>query len=94
MRDPHQAEEAVGVEDEVGLGGGAVADEGVHAADLEVGGHELQVVVDAAQLRLLQLHADVLRDQVDRHLILLPAAASTCGVTVIAAHLMGARPGC
>ena len=70
---PDQAEEAVGVEDKVGLGGGAVADEGVHAPDLEVAGHQLQVAVDAPQLRLLQLHADVLRDQVNRHLILLPA---------------------
>jgi hypothetical protein len=68
----HQAQEAVGVEDKVCLGGGAVADEGVHAADLEVAGDDLQVVVQALQLRLPQFHLYVLRDQVNRHLILHP----------------------
>ncbi len=33
----------------------------------------LQVWVDAAQVRLLQLHADVLRDQVDSYHIVAPA---------------------
>ncbi len=41
----HQAQEAVGVENKVGLGGGAVTDEGVHAADLEIAGYDLQIVV-------------------------------------------------
>jgi hypothetical protein len=50
-----QAQQAVGVEDEVGGGGAAVADDGVHAADLKVAGDDLQVVEDAPQVVLLQL---------------------------------------
>ena len=46
----------------------------MHAADLEVGGDDLEVGVDAAQVVLLQLHADVLRDEVDRHHVVAPAA--------------------
>ena len=68
-RRAHQAQQAIGVKDKVVGGGLAVADDGVHAPDLEVGGDDLQVAVDAAQVRLLQLHADVLRDQLDRHLV-------------------------
>ena len=75
MRDLHQAEEAVGIEYKVGLGGGPVTDEGVHAADLEVGGHDFKVVVDTPQLWLLQLHPDVLGDQVYGYLVLLPAVS-------------------
>lgn len=70
--DAHQAQEAVCIEDEVGLGGGAVANKGVHAANLEVAGHDLQVVVQALQLWLPQLHLYVLRYQVNSHLILHP----------------------
>ena len=50
--------------------------ERVHAPDLKVAGHQLQVVVDALQVWLLQLHADVLCDQVNRHHILIPACSS------------------
>ena len=51
----HQTQQAVGVKDKVGGGGGAVADYGVHAADLEVAGDDLQVVEDSPQVVLLQL---------------------------------------
>ena len=50
-----QAQQAVGVEDEVGAGGGAVPDDGVHAPYLKVAGYDLQVVEDAPQVVLLQL---------------------------------------
>lgn len=39
----------------------------MHAPDLEVGGDDLQVGVEAPQLVLLQLCADVLGDEVDGH---------------------------
>lgn len=49
-----------------------VADNGVHSLDLEVAGNDLQVGVDALQLGLLQLGADVFNNQVDRHQIIAP----------------------
>ncbi len=72
MRGPHQAKQAVCVENEVCCFGFPVTDDGVHAPDLEVGGDDLQVVINAAQVRLLQLHADVLCDQINGHHILIP----------------------
>lgn len=50
-----EPQQPVSVEHEVGRGRGAVADDGVHAADLEVAGDDLQVVEDAPQVVLLQL---------------------------------------
>jgi hypothetical protein len=71
----HQAQQAVCVEHKVSVVGGVVADDCVHAADLEVGGDDLQVWVDAAQVVLLQLHADVLRDQVNGNHVVAPAGS-------------------
>jgi hypothetical protein len=51
----NQAQQTVGIENKVGGGGGAVTDDGVHSADLEVAGDDLQVVEDAPQVVLLQL---------------------------------------
>ena len=47
----------------------------MHALDLEVGGDDLQVGVDAAHLVLLQLGADVLHDQVDGNQVVAPGGA-------------------
>ena len=49
----YQAQEAVCIEDKVGGGGVSVADDGMHAPRLEVGGDDLQVVVDPPQVWLL-----------------------------------------
>jgi hypothetical protein len=65
VRTPHQPQQAVRIEDKVRLVRVAIADDGVHAPDLEVGRREVKVVVDAPQIVLLQLQADMLRDQVD-----------------------------
>mmetsp|Transcript_2300 Transcript_2300/g.4679 ORF Transcript_2300/g.4679 Transcript_2300/m.4679 type:complete len:368 (+) Transcript_2300:929-2032(+) len=63
----HQADEAVGVEHKVRLGGVAVADGGVHAARLVVAREHVQVGVDAAQVVLPELGLDVLHNQIDGH---------------------------
>lgn len=70
----YQAQQPVSIEDEVGLLGMLVPDEGVHSSDLEIRGDDFQIVVDAAEVMLLQLHADVLCDEIDRDYVgLLPA---------------------
>ena len=67
----HQPQQAICIKDKVVGGGLVVAYERVHAPDLEVAGHQLQVVIDAPQVWLLQLHADVFGDQVNGHHILI-----------------------
>ena len=64
-------------------------------AHLEVAGQDLQVAVDAAQVGLLQLHADVLRDELNRHHVLLPASMphSTSSRATLSSNSM-LRPSC
>lgn len=52
-----------------------VTDDGVHASDLKVAGNDLQVVVDAFEIWLLQLQANVLRDQVNGNVIVNPVVS-------------------
>ena len=54
-----------------------ISHNGVHAPDLEVAGDDLEVGVDAPEVRLLQLHADVLSDEVNRHNVLVPACCNS-----------------
>mmetsp|Transcript_2263 Transcript_2263/g.7122 ORF Transcript_2263/g.7122 Transcript_2263/m.7122 type:complete len:508 (-) Transcript_2263:229-1752(-) len=62
-----QPEQAVGVKDKVlGVRAGIPHDR-VHPADLEIGGNHVEIWVNPQEIRLLQLAADVLRDQVDGH---------------------------
>lgn len=70
----HQAQKAVSIEDKVGRLCVPVANDGVHAPDLEVGRNDFQVGVYPPQIWLLQLHLDMLRYQVDRNHILIPSS--------------------
>ena len=69
----YQAEEPVCIENEISLVGLDIPDDGVHASGLVVAGHNLQIVIDAPQVWLLQLHAYMLCNQINCNDILLPA---------------------
>lgn len=73
----YQAQQPVCIEDKVSLVGLDVPDDGVHASGLVVAGHNLKVMVDAAQVWLLQLHAYMLGYQIDCNHILLPTGHSS-----------------
>ena len=70
----HQPEQPVCNEDKIGFVGVLIPENGVHAPYLKVGGNDLQAVVHPAQVWLLQLHTDVLCDQVDCYDVLIPAS--------------------
>lgn len=74
----HQSQESVCIEDEVSLVGVDVPDDGVHAPGLVVARQNLEVVIDASQIWLLQLHPYVLSDEVNCDNILLPTLRACC----------------
>lgn len=75
-RRTYQAQQSVCIENKIRLVGLDVPDDGVHASGLVVAGHNLKVVVDAAQVWLLQLHAYMLGYQINCNHILLPTGHS------------------
>mmetsp|Transcript_22941 Transcript_22941/g.63670 ORF Transcript_22941/g.63670 Transcript_22941/m.63670 type:complete len:246 (-) Transcript_22941:667-1404(-) len=68
----NQSDQPVGIENKVVLVGVLVAYDGMHPADLVVGGNDFQVGEHPFELRLLQLRADVLCDEVDCHDVVPP----------------------